>query len=238
MRHDALTGGCGGHQHAGPTRCRPGPAMSVRVARSRIPRTNGRAATGLPRGSRRAAACRAGSSTCADCARGPPRRASPASPLASLSSRPSHASATRSICSSSDRESISEVSSSTTGSSAWSSSTAASLSSDGFDPGSGSVTSSLASSSRALTMMKQTYSGEMASSRSVSMGRTVDLDVSGIGSPVGLTCRWEGDAPCGAGMSQRTVGAAGRSPPETLAGVVSRPRPAIHARLWQPPLRL
>jgi hypothetical protein len=50
------------------------------------------------------------------------------------------------------------VSSSTTGSSAWSSRTARSVSSEGLDPGSGSVTSSLASNSRALMMMKQTFS--------------------------------------------------------------------------------
>ena len=37
------------------------------------------------------------------------------------------------------------------------------MSSEGFDPGSGSVTASLASNSLALTMMKDTFSGEIVS---------------------------------------------------------------------------
>ena len=96
--------------------------------------------------------------------------------------RPSQVRATRSICSSSDKELMRDVSSSTTGSSPWSSSTAASLSSEGFDPKSGSVTSSLASNSRALMMMKQTFSGEIVSvAASWPAGISVLLD---------LACMW------------------------------------------------
>ena len=70
--------------------------------------------------------------------------------------------ATSSICSSSVSASMNAVSSSTTASSGLSSRTSM-ASSLGLEPGSGSVGASFTSNSRALTMMKHTFSGEIAS---------------------------------------------------------------------------
>src|SRR5215470_13366871 len=79
------------------------------------------------------------------------------------SPRPSQARATRSTCSSSVNAPMKPRNSAATGSSAWSSNTEIMASSVALDASSGMVTMSLASNSRALTTMKQTFSGEIES---------------------------------------------------------------------------